>query len=181
MTKLEEQNIQLQVKLAHMEQRLNDVSEELCACKEKTHVCPAGDILICDRCYSLPNIYVKKNYTEARSVCQAAGGHLAMPKDKKTNDFLARVLQSLFMFVGRRRHSVWIGLTDRSEMGTSWMWEDGTPLAGWNNWAAGRPQNPLHGAFCACWDEFHGYNWNDAQCGSDDFNYLCEKPATVKP
>ncbi|XP_078697850.1 perlucin-like protein [Branchiostoma floridae x Branchiostoma belcheri] len=167
MADLQEKNLKLEFENA-------ELKELICACKEQTHVCPSGYTKHCDMCYSFSTD--TKNYTNARSACHAAGGHLAMPKDQATNDFLVN------SFKGRYSYSVWIGLTRKSNMGNSWTWEDGTPLVGWKNWATGRPQSPLspYGGHRACWGHFYGHKWVDTR-GQYDLYYVCEKPATAKP
>ncbi|CAH1239337.1 COLEC10 [Branchiostoma lanceolatum] len=77
----------------------------------------------------------EKTYSDAKSSCRATGGHLAMPKDQATNDFLAKLAKARYSEIDI---FPWIGLTYQVQHGT-WMWDDGTTLGTgqWNNWAPG--------------------------------------------
>ncbi|CAH1239535.1 COLEC11 [Branchiostoma lanceolatum] len=130
------------------------------------HPCPSGYVQFCDRCFSVSAD--KRNYTEARSACQAAGGHLAMPKDQATNAFLVNQVKTRYT----RLSSAWFGLTDEVREGT-FVWEDGTPLTGWSNWYTNQPDDSGSAEDCAEWEAGYGYKWNDEPCSRSQY-YVCE-------
>ncbi|XP_066297291.1 C-type lectin domain family 4 member E-like [Branchiostoma lanceolatum] len=132
-------------------------------------VCPSGYVPFQDgeRCFKFSA--GKRNYTEARSACQAAGGHLALPKDQATNDFLVNQINDWYP----PGFSVWFGLTDQVEEGT-FVWEDGTPLGnGWSNWSPEQPDDYQSVEDCAEWKHEYGYKWNDFPCTTSRY-YVCE-------
>ncbi|XP_078615021.1 uncharacterized protein LOC144884061 isoform X1 [Branchiostoma floridae x Branchiostoma japonicum] len=133
-------------------------------------VCPAGYVKFQDRCFKFSTN--RKNYAGARSVCQAAGGHLAMPKDPATNNFLVNQLTRY-----PSDSNVYFGLTDLAQEGT-FVWEDGTPLTGWSNWNPGQPDDYRSVEDCAHWWGSYGYKWNDRSCSDSDY-YVCEVSAAV--
>ncbi|CAH1239458.1 CLEC10A [Branchiostoma lanceolatum] len=133
--------------------------------------CPHGHVQFEDRCFSLSTD--KKNYTEAKSACQAAGGRLAMPKNQATNDFLVDRIK--IRIKDRSISGVWLGLAkvkDQVEEGT-WVWGDGTPLKGWSDWAPGEPNNQGGKEDCCQWEQNTEYKWNDLPCHYAMF-YMCE-------
>ncbi|CAH1263510.1 CSMD3 [Branchiostoma lanceolatum] len=76
---------------------------------------------ICYKAYSR-----NKSYNQARQVCAADGGFLAMPKDAASNDYINQLCGG----------DCWIGLNEQS-VEDRWQWEDGSILsaAGFSNWA----------------------------------------------
>ncbi|XP_078616211.1 perlucin-like protein [Branchiostoma floridae x Branchiostoma japonicum] len=139
------------------------------ACCPGNPTCPNGYVKFQDRCYSFST--EKKTQKDARSACQAAGGHLAMPKDQTTNDFL---VNQLTRYPSGQR--VWFGLTDLLQEGT-WVWEDGTPLVDWNNWHPGE-RNDSGTEDCVEWSAGHSFKWNDQSC-TDILYYVCEVSTVV--
>ncbi|KAI8488335.1 Collectin-11 [Branchiostoma belcheri] len=168
--KMQKQITELQERDKDMQGQIKDLKLDHCitkkTCCNKTLTCPSGYERFCekpDMCYKF--FTDKKNYTKAKSVCKAPGGHLVMPKDKATNDFLHK------QAVARYNTSyVWIGLTDQVIEGT-WVWEDGATLGtGWYN-------DQATSSDCAV----IGYNkWAVMTC-TQDMNYICEKKATAAP
>ncbi|XP_035696642.1 collectin-12-like [Branchiostoma floridae] len=133
--------------------------------------CPSGYVKFRDRCFSFSTD--KKTHASARSACQAAGGHLAMPKDQATNDFLRNQLTRY-----PSGSDAWFGLTDQLQEGT-FVWEDGAAITGWNNWWPGEPSNGRgSGEDCAEWFALYGYKWNDQPCSVWQY-YVCEVSASV--
>ncbi|XP_078615023.1 perlucin-like protein [Branchiostoma floridae x Branchiostoma japonicum] len=133
-------------------------------------VCPNGSVKFQDRCFSFSADM--KTYAGARSACQAAGGHLAMPKDQATDDFLRNQMTRY-----PSDSVVWFGLTDLVQEGT-FVWEDGTPLTGWSNWYSGQPDDGSSAEDCVEWRALYGYRWNDLSCLSSLY-YVCEVSAAV--
>ncbi|KAI8488339.1 Collectin-11 [Branchiostoma belcheri] len=125
---MQEQITEFQQQDKDMQGQIKELKLDHCitkkTCCNKTEACPCGYERFSDMCYKISTD--NKNYTDAKSACHADGGHLAMPKDKATNDFLGKQLRarpSRYMY-----YFAWIGLTDQVTEGT-WMWEDGTNSA----------------------------------------------------
>ncbi|KAI8488340.1 Collectin-11 [Branchiostoma belcheri] len=173
---------QQQIKdLPDLKSQVKNLALDLCltkkTCCNKTEACPCGYERFSekpDMCYKFSTD--DKNHTDAKSDCQADGAHLAMPKDKATNDFLLKQVKV------RKYHFVWyfyvwLGLTDEVTEGT-WVWEDGTPLGSWDNWEQGRPNPNDRVTNCAM---LHTSDvWLDGTCGSYA-HYVCEVKATAAP
>ncbi|XP_078616699.1 uncharacterized protein LOC144884986 isoform X2 [Branchiostoma floridae x Branchiostoma japonicum] len=137
-----------------------------------TSVCPSGYVPLRDgdRCFNFS--IGQRNYTDARSACQAAGGHLAMPRDHATNDFLVNQIRGRYP----NGSDVWFGLTDQADEG-SFVWEDGTPLTGWSDWCTEQPGDYETGEDCVeWWGERCDLKWNDVPCTVSRY-YVCEAGA----
>ncbi|XP_035696433.1 perlucin-like protein [Branchiostoma floridae] len=160
------------VRLTELEEQVRNLTEEVELLKQgrENLVCPNGSVKFQDRCYSFSTD--TKTYAGARSACQAAGGHLAMPKDQATNDFLVNQLTRY-----PSDSVVWFGLTDLVQEGT-FLWEDGTPLTGWSNWYSGQPDDGSSAEDCVEWRARYGYRWNDLSCLISLY-YVCEVSAAV--
>ncbi|XP_035696427.1 low affinity immunoglobulin epsilon Fc receptor-like [Branchiostoma floridae] len=176
MKDMQAQNKEMQGQLKDLTGQVKNLTLDLCltkkTCCNKTLTCPSGYERFCekpDMCYKFSTD--EKNYADARSACQAAGGSLAMPKDQATNDFLRNQLTRY-----PSGSDAWFGLTDLAQEGT-WVWEDGTPLTGWSNWAPGEP-NGGSAENCAHWHGSYGYKWNDRRCSHSQY-YVCEVSAAV--
>ncbi|XP_078615018.1 uncharacterized protein LOC144884059 isoform X3 [Branchiostoma floridae x Branchiostoma japonicum] len=146
-----------------------DAAQPGTVCPENP-ACPSGYVKFQDSCFKFSSD--QKNYSDARSACQAAGGLLAMPKDVATNNFLVNQLT--------RYHdgsNAWFGLTDLAQEGT-FVWEDGTLLTGWSNWYPGQPDNANFGEDCALWKNTYGYKWNDEPI-TGSYYYVCEVSIAV--
>ncbi|XP_019647101.1 PREDICTED: collectin-11-like [Branchiostoma belcheri] len=172
--------------LPDLKNKVKNLTANLCvikqACCNKTlAVCPCGYERFSETpgmCYKFSTKSDMKTYADARSTCQADGGHLAMPKDKATNDFLAKQIRARdYIF-----DHAWFGLTDQVQERT-WVWEDGTPLGtGWNNWAQGPPVAypfylQLHDSVNCALLAFSS-EWFNHQCTAS-LNYICEVKATA--
>ncbi|XP_019622808.1 PREDICTED: low affinity immunoglobulin epsilon Fc receptor-like [Branchiostoma belcheri] len=158
-----EQNKEMQKEIKSL--KIDNCVTKTTCCNKTLEGCPSGYERFCekpDMCYKISTD--GKNYTDARSACHADGGRLAMPKDKATNDFLAKAGYTNF---------VWIGLTDEVTEGT-WVWEDGTKLGtGWNNWGLGAPTQNDNLSNCAT---LSATNWFDSNCRGIT-HYICEVKA----
>ncbi|XP_078659501.1 uncharacterized protein LOC144904454 [Branchiostoma floridae x Branchiostoma belcheri] len=107
----------------------------------------------------------QKTRDEARQVCAADGGILAMPKDSATNTFLANLAD----VVGGR----WLGLTDVNN-GGQWVFEDGQTLtsSGYANWLPGEPQPDYGTGGCVgFWGD--GSFWDEKAC-SNLRGFICQ-------
>ncbi|XP_078695571.1 collectin-11-like [Branchiostoma floridae x Branchiostoma belcheri] len=167
---IQEQNLELTDKLTDMATELWLYKK---ACCNKTLVCPSGYVQFLDKCFKWHDDVVK-NYTDAESACQAAGGHLPMPKDKATNDFLVKQIST------KNLPGIYIGLTDLVTEGT-FVWEDGTPLS-WSNWGQGQPSAQYPNDDCVGLTIISGHQgqWGAGSC-SGEATYMCEVSATVSP
>eukprot|EP00058_Branchiostoma_floridae_P001732 XP_002587220.1 hypothetical protein BRAFLDRAFT_241450 [Branchiostoma floridae] len=129
--------------------------------------CPSGYTIYHAACFKAYNQY--ETYNQARQVCAADGGLLAMPKDKDVDSFL-RSLKNAVDEISR----FWFGLSDQNDEGEwEWEWEDGTPhdiLTDWSNWQLGEPNDNDGGEDCA---NYYGSDWNDAPCSSE-YKFICQ-------
>ncbi|XP_066268484.1 low-density lipoprotein receptor-related protein 2-like [Branchiostoma lanceolatum] len=142
-----------------------------CACRDNWDLqedgvtcCPSGYTAYEGACFKAYN--QDKTYNQARQVCAADGGLLAMPKDVDTDNFL-RDLKNAVNEISR----FWFGLNDQKDEG-EWMWEDGTPhnkTTDWDSWQLGEPNEG--GEDCANYD---GSEWNDAPCSSA-YKFICQR------
>ncbi|XP_035657358.1 deleted in malignant brain tumors 1 protein-like [Branchiostoma floridae] len=109
---------------------------------------------------------VKVSYAAARRRCAEDGALLAMPKDRRINDFISAFY--------RTYGGIWLGLTDADREGR-WVFEDGTSLAstGFSNWDYGEPNNHRFGTEdCAEMLEL-SYEWNDVGC-YQPLGFICQ-------
>ncbi|XP_066296596.1 uncharacterized protein [Branchiostoma lanceolatum] len=147
------------------------------ACCNKTLTCPSGYEWFCEKpgmCYKFATD--EKNYTDASSTChQVAGGHLAMPKDKVTNDLLSNQVKA------RYQDAVWFGLMKGSG-DHEWVWDDMTHLGNWSNWPerAGETDPEISpGSKCVSWDP--PPKWSAVATCTSRQPYVCEVKAAVSP
>ncbi len=83
------------------------------------------------------------------------GGHLAIARNKATNDFLTDLVRRA------RKETVWLGATDEQKEGT-WLWGDGQPLS-YTNWdSLGNQPNNKQGQehYLVLWTKRNGF-WCD--------------------
>ncbi|XP_019622313.1 PREDICTED: low affinity immunoglobulin epsilon Fc receptor-like [Branchiostoma belcheri] len=172
--KLLEQNKEMEGQMQEMQHEIKSLKVDNCitkttCCNKTLEGCPSGYERFCekpDMCYKIST--GDKNYTEARSACHAAGGRLAMPKDKATNDLLAKIKAKA------KCMAIWIGLTDEVKPGT-WVWEDGAKL-GWDNWKQGLPSGYNLHHYAVHTDDS---KWFDISGTVVTYRYICEVKATV--
>ncbi|XP_035700244.1 uncharacterized protein LOC118432742 [Branchiostoma floridae] len=129
--------------------------------------CPSGYSAHGGSCFKAYN--QGKTYKQARQVCAADRGLLAMPKDEDADDFLRDLKDTV-----DPNSPFWFGLSHPSGEG-GWMWQDGTPYntaTDWPNggWQPGEPDNEGEGEVCA--NHFRT-GWNDAPC-STPHNFICQ-------
>ncbi|CAH1239363.1 COLEC12 [Branchiostoma lanceolatum] len=181
-SKLEQQVKELAEGQKDLQIQVKNLTLDLCRtkmdCCNKNLTCPSGYERFCekpDMCYKFATD--EKTYSDAKSACQAAGGHLVMPKDQPTNDLLLNQIMARYP---DPLSWPWIGLTDEAEEGT-WVWDDGATLTGtgWSNWKEGFPRDStLYN--CAFWA--HPYNskaWNNGFYCSSECPYICEVKAAA--
>lgn len=88
-------------------------------------------------CYRLYGEVVTWN--EAKSKCQALGGHLVTVESEQENTFLHSLLRK------SDKDWIWLGATDQEVEG-KWVWIDGTAMR-YNRWLDGQPNNDAAGGW----------------------------------
>ncbi|XP_066289159.1 uncharacterized protein [Branchiostoma lanceolatum] len=132
--------------------------------------CPSGYQRYNGICYKAFN--TRKNFLDASSTCVADGGTLAMPKGARTNAFLVNLKNAV-----DRSGLFWIGLVDQHQEG-GWEWIDGRPLASYNAWGPGEPNNSGDEDCAEFLPDSHPSKkntWNDAPCSRADRKFICQK------
>eukprot|EP00058_Branchiostoma_floridae_P004406 XP_002589894.1 hypothetical protein BRAFLDRAFT_225395 [Branchiostoma floridae] len=122
--------------------------------------CPDGFTKFEGACFKAYHHTV--TYGQARQFCAGKGGLLAMPKDRRTDDFLWNLKNA-----ADSGSFFWFGLSDENSEGR-WMWEDGTVhnvYADWGNWQEGQPNNQDGNEDCAHCNSPAKPGWNDLSCG----------------
>jgi hypothetical protein len=111
------------------------------------------------------------DYNTALDDCKAHGGTLVLDKSKDVTDFL---IDQLIYELGDGS-KIWIGLNDKTTEGT-YVWEDGTTLSDYTNWAPGRnSSNQLHD--CVNFDPSKNGAWEEDFCKDLIFGlFLYERP-----
>ncbi|XP_035692283.1 collectin-10-like isoform X2 [Branchiostoma floridae] len=132
--------------------------------QQQCSTCPVGYTPFAEVCYKV--FTEKKTYTDAQTHCTNEGGHLAMPKDKATND----LLDSLTSQASTEVMTYYFGLTFVKEK-NAFKWNDGSDLVGFVDWMLGEPNNHLGGdtscgAFCLG-------SWCDVPCSSL-WGFVCQ-------
>jgi cysteine-rich repeat protein len=108
----------------------------------------------------------KRTAFDARAICGATGGALAVPGDAPTSAWLATTAFGVF------GQSYWIGPTDEAKDG-AWLGPDGAPVT-FFAWAPNEPNGgPLQA--CVVLSLSAGGAWNDKAC-SETNGFVCELP-----
>ncbi|XP_066269431.1 SCO-spondin-like [Branchiostoma lanceolatum] len=132
--------------------------------------CPPGYAPFGGSCFKAYN--QDKTYNQARQVCAADGGLLAMPKDKEADNFLRDLKNGV-----DPNSPFWFGLSSQKGEG-GWVWEDGTPHntaadRPYGGWQLGEPSNKGGGGGGdVCANHFET-GWNDAPCSSAQ-KFICQ-------
>ncbi|XP_019632800.1 PREDICTED: uncharacterized protein LOC109476291 [Branchiostoma belcheri] len=114
----------------------------------------------------------EKTYSQARQVCAADGGLLAMPKDREVDNFLKKLKNAV-----DPNSPFWFGLNNQNgEKG--WAWEDGTPYSPTADWTGWQPGEPDNNGGEQCVNHF-GTGWNDAPCSSAH-KFICQLNEAVQ-
>merc|ERR1711962_562562 len=106
----------------------------------------------------------KETYEIALAKCKKLGGTLAQPKTRADFDLI------LSRCPGKKCPHTWLGLDDKAKEGT-FVWNDGTPLSGYNDWNRGEPNNYRGKEDCTHITK--GNKWNDLSC-STRMVFVCE-------
>ena len=110
----------------------------------------------------------KRNWTDAKTICNANNAQLVNIGSADENNFIQREFL-------KGRVDYWIGLTD-SEAEGIWKWTNGATLTGYTNWGTGQPNDYYTGQDCGgIKNGFHGYTgeWHDNRCSSEE-GFICE-------
>ncbi|XP_078656979.1 uncharacterized protein LOC144903056 [Branchiostoma floridae x Branchiostoma belcheri] len=60
-----------------------------------------------------------------------------------------------------------------------WTWVDGTALGTYSGWAPGQPDNYYGGQHCAYYWGSRDYRWDDGECDSYRFAFICQVPLSA--
>ncbi|XP_062972559.1 secretory phospholipase A2 receptor [Elgaria multicarinata webbii] len=86
------------------------------------------NLLNCYKVFHSEKILMKRSWDEAEALCQDFGAHLASFTNAFEEDFLNKLLNTMFDIDEERQF--WIGLNKRNPLsGGSWQWSDGTSVA----------------------------------------------------
>ncbi|CAL4060355.1 unnamed protein product, partial [Meganyctiphanes norvegica] len=126
--------------------------------------CPASYIQVGNQCFSIKS--EKKNWSNARTVCQGEGGDLAAPSD----------LNLLKPIIAENTNAtyLWLGGSDSVTPGT-WKWVSGTPVT--NSWF---PGHPAANNSCLTLPMSDGVVVSDDSCNKT-FSFVCEVKSNVAP
>ncbi|CAH1248929.1 SELP [Branchiostoma lanceolatum] len=143
--------------------------------------CRNGYQLLAQTCI---RVYVdKKNYNDAQKACEKEGATLAMPKTKKLDVALRKLISK-----SGKDSKYWIGLkTGRLR---TWQWEDGSRLEnGYKGWSPGEPMSSCFtksvwwssSPQCVQYWSASTYNhmWDDAECKQSK-GYICQASDTTE-
>ncbi|KAL7991694.1 hypothetical protein Chor_015950 [Crotalus horridus] len=85
-------------------------------------------LLNCYKVFHSEKVLMKRTWEEAETLCQDFGAHLASFKQVLEEDFLNKLLNTMFHIDDERQF--WIGFSKRNPLsGGSWEWSDGTPVS----------------------------------------------------
>ncbi|XP_020653995.3 secretory phospholipase A2 receptor isoform X1 [Pogona vitticeps] len=86
------------------------------------------NLLNCYKVFHSEKVLMKRSWADAETLCQDFGAHLASFTHAFEEDFLNKLLNTMFHIDEERQF--WIGLNKRNPLsGGSWEWSDGTPVA----------------------------------------------------
>ncbi|OWA54320.1 putative Secretory phospholipase A2 receptor [Hypsibius exemplaris] len=144
-------------------------------CEAPLNRCPYGWSELDDECYQFnlgsANL---KNWTDARSHCEAQNSALVMIKTKRQQDFVADINEIHWSNVNRNQY--WIGLENKR---TNYVWMDGSALD-YNNWSFSADE--ASSGECVYIEGDHVSSntakWRTAVCHAR-FNYICQAHYTA--
>ncbi|KAG8125015.1 hypothetical protein E2320_020267, partial [Naja naja] len=85
-------------------------------------------LLNCYKVFHTEKVLMKRTWEEAETLCQDFGAHLASFKQVLEEDFLNKLLNTMFHTHDGRQF--WIGFNKRNPLsGGAWEWSDGTPVS----------------------------------------------------
>ncbi|KAK1342327.1 hypothetical protein QTO34_015089 [Cnephaeus nilssonii] len=113
----------------------------------------------------LPFLGQKATWEESQRYCAGAGAHLVIVGDLDEQDFLSQDTQGRGYWLGLRAER-------RGREVKGYQWVDGTPLT-FSHWNRGEPNDARGLEDCVMM--LHTGLWNDAPCGNEKDNWICEK------
>ncbi|XP_039184360.1 secretory phospholipase A2 receptor isoform X4 [Crotalus tigris] len=85
-------------------------------------------IICIKKVFHSEKVLMKRTWEEAETLCQDFGAHLASFKQVLEEEFLNKLLNTMFHIDDERQF--WIGFSKRNPLsGRSWEWSDGTPVS----------------------------------------------------
>ncbi|XP_061389169.1 lectin subunit alpha-like [Musca vetustissima] len=117
----------------------------------------------------------KYNWFQAFHECARRNLQLVEIDSQKKNDALIAVLKPLF----GNSHNLWLGAMDEFTRDKNYKrpfyWSSsGKPMT-FTYWSDHNPDNDLHKEHCVhTWSKKSNYLWNDNNCDSARFGYICE-------
>ncbi|XP_034281924.1 secretory phospholipase A2 receptor isoform X1 [Pantherophis guttatus] len=86
------------------------------------------NLLNCYKVFHSEKVLMKRTWEEAETLCQDFGAHLASFKQVLEENFLNKLLNTMFHTDDERQF--WIGFNKRNPLsGRAWEWSDGTPVS----------------------------------------------------
>lgn len=113
------------------------------------------------------------SHAEARAACASAGMRLVTIDSAEEQEWIWTTSDSMFIEGAK---DVWIGLGDADDEGT-YVWEDGSPLGTYRNWADNQPDNGGSGGVdedCVEMGQYTEGKWNDQDCSLEYLGFICE-------
>ncbi|XP_028447632.1 galactose-specific lectin nattectin-like [Perca flavescens] len=107
-----------------------------------------------------------KNWIDAETFCQSAGGHLASIHSDAEHGFIRNYTNQ----VSGTDTQAWIGGFDAVKEGM-WMWSDGSQFD-YESWAVGKPDH--NDGAENCLEMYTDENWNNAAC-TNQASFICSK------
>ncbi|KAI8486417.1 hypothetical protein Bbelb_359160 [Branchiostoma belcheri] len=129
--------------------------------------CPEDYQLFQGICYKAFNFAADFQQSVIR--CVKDGGTLAMPRDKKTNEFLVGLKKLV-----DQKSPFRFGLHDILDENV-WRWMDGQELGDFTDWGPGEPNDAKRGPGedCVEYLPYHKDKWNDVAC-QEKRKFICQ-------
>ncbi|KAL6491151.1 hypothetical protein MHYP_G00014960 [Metynnis hypsauchen] len=106
-----------------------------------------------------------KNWTDAQKYCRGNFTDLATIENQEQTDILLALVDGTQGYF-------WIGLRQKVQENTSWIWSDGSNST-YRNWNTGEPNNGA-GDYCVQLWNNPEYRWNDEYC-TRSYPFICYK------
>ncbi|XP_012863951.2 C-type lectin domain family 4 member G-like [Echinops telfairi] len=125
--------------------------------------CPTSWLPFGDSCYFFSE--QRGNWESAVKSCGNTGAHLVIVNDLEEQNFLS---------ANTSGRGFWLGLKAVRHLGKiqSYQWMDGVQLT-FSHWNVGEPNDTWRRESCIMMLK-SGW-WNDALCGNENGNWICEK------
>ncbi|XP_028415608.1 neurocan core protein-like [Dendronephthya gigantea] len=127
--------------------------------------CPVGWQAFDGLCFYISN-GVATSWNSAKDNCRERGGHLAVPTNTKTNNYLYQVIKQHNVF------AAWIGVYRRSGRVFYTVGEEKISYKNWNRW---EPNNAGGQENCVEMLNRETGKWNDRRCNFSGRRYLCQR------